>query len=187
VSSHFFGQSSFSKYAVVKARSVVKVGKDLPLASLAPLGCGIMTGAGGEFNIENSDLTILTNDFTAMLNVVKPHPESIVCIVGVGAVGLAALMALKLLPSPPKKIIVLDVVPERLDLAKKYGATDFINSQQVDNLKAALMSVSDEKGIDGTIDTTGRAEVVGSLLEATAKRGIVVQVGVGVVSAVLLL
>jgi Zn-dependent alcohol dehydrogenase len=41
--------SSFSKYAVVKARSVVIVGKDLPLDSLSPLGCGIMTGAGGEF------------------------------------------------------------------------------------------------------------------------------------------
>jgi aryl-alcohol dehydrogenase len=92
-------------------------------------------------------------------------------------------MALKLLPSPPTKIIAIDVVPERLELAKKYGATDFINSRQVNNLKAALMSVSDEKGIDGTIDTTGRAEVVGTLLEATAKRGIVVQVGVGVASA----
>jgi aryl-alcohol dehydrogenase len=120
-----------------------------------------------------------------MLNVVKPISDSIVCIVGVGAVGLAALMALKLLPSPPTKIIAVDVVPERLELAKKYGATDFINSRQVDNLKTALMSVSDEKGIDGTIDTTGRAEVVKTLLEATVKRGIVVQVGVGVASAFL--
>ena len=51
VSSHFFGQSSFSKYAVVKARSIVKVGQDLPLSDLAPLGCGIMTGAGGKFSI----------------------------------------------------------------------------------------------------------------------------------------
>ena len=48
VSSHFFGQSSFSRFAVVKSHSVVKVRKDLPLDSLAPLGCGIMTGAGGE-------------------------------------------------------------------------------------------------------------------------------------------
>jgi aryl-alcohol dehydrogenase len=120
-----------------------------------------------------------------MLNVVKPNSDSIVCIVGVGAVGLAALMALKLLPSPPTKIIAVDVVPERLELAKKYGATDFINSRQVDDLKTALMSVSDEKGVDGTVDTTGRPEVVGPLLEATAKRGIVVQVGVSVVSAFL--
>jgi len=48
VTSHFFGQSSMAKYAVVMAQSVVKVNKSLPLESLAPLGCGIMTGAGGK-------------------------------------------------------------------------------------------------------------------------------------------
>jgi aryl-alcohol dehydrogenase len=165
----------------VKARSIVRVGKDLPLDSLAPLGCGVMTGAGGEFNLKDSEATILIKNGVAMLNVIKPNSESIVCIVGVGAVGLAALMAVKLLPSSPKKIIAVDVVPERLELARKYGATNFINSRQVSDLKAALMSASDEKGIDGTIDTTGRPEVVGDCLEATAKRGIVVQVGVGVV------
>lgn len=122
-----------------------------------------------------------TDDFTAMLNVVNPNADSIVCVVGVGAVGLAALMALKLLPSPPKKIIAVDVVHERLELAKKYGASDFINSREVGDLKSALMDVSDGKGVDGTIDTTGRPEVVENLLEATAKKGIVVQVGVGAV------
>lgn len=121
------------------------------------------------------------DDSKAMLNVVKPNPDSIVCVVGVGAVGLAALMALKLLPSPPRKIIAVDVVPERLELAKKYGATDFVNSREVGDLKSALLDVAGGKGVDGTIDTTGRPEVVGTLLEATAKKGIVVQVGVGVV------
>ena len=120
-----------------------------------------------------------------MLNVVKPNPDSIVCVVGVGAVGLAALMALKLLPSPPNQVIAVDVVLERLEFARKYGATDFINSRGVGDLKAALMSVSEGKGIDGTIDITGRPDVVGTLLEATAKKGIVVQVGVGVVCALL--
>jgi aryl-alcohol dehydrogenase len=120
-----------------------------------------------------------------MLNVVKPSPDSIVCVVGVGAVGLAALMALKLLPSPPKKVIAVDVVPEGLEFARKYGATDFINSREVRDLKAALMGVSGGKGVDGTIDTTGRPDVVGILLEATAKKGIVVQVGVGVVCVLL--
>lgn len=66
----------------------------------------------------------VTNTSAAMLNVVNPTSDSIVCIVGVGAVGLAALMALKLLPSSPKQVIAVDVVLERLELAKKYGATD---------------------------------------------------------------
>jgi aryl-alcohol dehydrogenase len=49
ITSHFFGQSSFARYAIVMARSIVKVDKDLPLEKLAPLGCGIMTGAGGMY------------------------------------------------------------------------------------------------------------------------------------------
>jgi aryl-alcohol dehydrogenase len=112
-----------------------------------------------------------------MLNVVQPKSDSIVCIVGVGAVGLAALMAIKLAPSPPAKVLAVDVVPERLELAKKYGATDIIDSREVTDLKAALLAVS-----DGSIDATGRPEVIGNLLKATAKKGKVVTVGVGKVS-----
>lgn len=118
-----------------------------------------------------------------MMNVLKPKGEDIVCIVGVGAVGLAALMALRLSPSPPKKVIAMDVVPERLELAKKYGATDIINSREVKDLKTTLLEVTDGKGVDGTIDTTGRPEIVASLLKAAAKKGMVVQVGVGQVSS----
>jgi aryl-alcohol dehydrogenase len=117
-----------------------------------------------------------------MLNVVQPNSDSIVCIVGVGAVGLAALMAIRLAPSPPAKVIAVDVVPERLELAKKYGATDIIDSRKVTDLKAALLAVSDGRGIDGSIDATGRPDVIGSLLKATAKKGKVVTVGVGKVS-----
>ena len=47
ITSHFFGQSSFASRALVGGNCLVKVGKDLPLEMLAPLGCGIMTGAGG--------------------------------------------------------------------------------------------------------------------------------------------
>lgn len=48
ITSHFFGQSSFAKYAIATENSVVKVDKDLKLEILAPLGCGVITGAGGE-------------------------------------------------------------------------------------------------------------------------------------------
>jgi len=48
VTSHFFGQSSFAKVAVVNENCVVKVAKDVPLKLVAVLGCGIMTGAGGK-------------------------------------------------------------------------------------------------------------------------------------------
>jgi aryl-alcohol dehydrogenase len=90
--------------------------------------------------------------------------------------------AIKLAPLPPAKVIAVDVVPDRLELAKKYGATDIMDSREVTDLKAALLAVSDGRGIDGSIDTTGRPDVIGKLLKATAKKGKVVTVGVGKVS-----
>ena len=118
-----------------------------------------------------------------MLNVVSPSADSIVLVVGAGAVGLAALMALKLLPSPPRMVIAVDVVPSRLDLAKKYGATHVINSKPIPSLTTALRDLTNGSGIDGSIDTTGRPEVLRSLLEASAKKGVVVSVGVGKLDA----
>ncbi|KAI9051834.1 hypothetical protein LZ554_004096 [Drepanopeziza brunnea f. sp. 'monogermtubi'] len=165
INSHFFGQSSFSKFAIVVATCVVKVDPSLPLEDLAPLSCGFLTGAG------------------AMLNVVAPTADDVVCIVGAGAVGLAALMALKMCPTPPRKVIAVDIVPERLQLAKKYGATVLINSREVKDLKTALLDATDGEGVDGTIDTTGRAPLVGELLKATAKKGKVIQVGLGQLDA----
>src|SRR5690606_34454011 len=47
VHSHFFGQSSFATHAIVPERTAVKMDKDLPLEKLGPLGCGVVTGAGG--------------------------------------------------------------------------------------------------------------------------------------------
>lgn len=161
VTSHFFGQSSFSSHAVVTERSIIKVPSDAPLQLLAPLGCGIMTGAG------------------AMLNVLKPTSTSIVAVVGAGAVGLAAIMALKLNTEKPKMVIAVDLIQARLDMARKYGATHVINSAEVKDLKAALLELTDGEGVSGSIDCTGRADVVNTLMEATAKRGMVVSVGVG--------
>lgn len=117
-----------------------------------------------------------------MLNVVKPTAGSTVLVLGAGAVGLAALMAVKLAPSKPSKVIAVDIVPERLRLAKKYGATHVVNSKDHPDLKATLMAITEGKGVDGAIDTTGRPDIVAQLLESAAKKGVVVTVGVGSVS-----
>ena len=91
-------------------------------------------------------------------------------------------MALKLIPARPEEVIVVDIVPERLRLAEKYGATVTINSLEVKDLAAALSHATKGRGVDGSIDTTGRPDVVASLFKAAAKKGSVVQVGVGSVS-----
>ncbi|KND40185.1 NAD(P)-dependent alcohol dehydrogenase [Streptomyces acidiscabies] len=100
---HFFGQSSFAERALVDERSLVKVDPEVPLASIAPLGCGVQTGVG------------------AVWNVLKPEPGSTVVVLGAGAVGLSAVMAAAL--SPATEVVAVDRVSERLDLARELGAT----------------------------------------------------------------
>nr|WP_240948214.1 NAD(P)-dependent alcohol dehydrogenase [Planosporangium mesophilum] len=112
VHSHFFGQSSFSTYALTWADALVVVPDDAPLEILGPLACGISTGAG------------------AVMNTLRPGPGTSLVVYGVGAVGLAAVMAAGL--SPATRIIAVDRHPERLRLAEELGATDTVNAAEVD-------------------------------------------------------
>lgn len=121
----------------------------------------------------------LSNSIAAMLNVAQADKRDSVVVVGSGAVGLAALMSLKILPNPPKVIIAVDIVASRLEYAKSRGATHTINSRETPDLKAELMKITDGAGAEAAIDTTGRPDVVETLLKSTAKKGVVVTVGVG--------
>ena len=98
---HFFGQSSFATLAIASRRNVVKVRRDAPWEILGPLGCGLQTGAG------------------AVLNVFRPEAGQSLAVFGAGAVGLSALMAARHAVMEP--IIVIDVVPERLQIARDLG------------------------------------------------------------------
>ena len=105
---HFFGQSSFSTFAVANERNVVKVPKEAPLELLGPLGCGIQTGAG------------------AVMNALKIGHGASFAAFGAGAVGLSAVMAARAVGATT--IIAVDVVPPRLALAKEIGATHTVNA-----------------------------------------------------------
>src|SRR5699024_7993096 len=97
IGGHFFGQSSFAQLAIADERSVVRVETDLDFPLLAPLACGVQTGAG------------------AIWNALQPAAGSSVVVFGVGTVGLASILAAAL--SPATQIIAVDLVDERLDLA----------------------------------------------------------------------
>ena len=88
----------------------MKVDKDVDLALLGPLGCGIQTGSG------------------TVLNVLKPEFGTFIAIFGCGAVGISAIMAAKL--TGCKNIIAVDIHENRLALAKELGATHVINSKE---------------------------------------------------------
>ena len=133
VRGHFFGQSSFATHVLATERNLVKVSKDLPLEVLAPLGCGLQTGAG------------------AVLNSLQVPSGASVAIFGTGAVGMAALMAARIVGATP--IIGVDIIPMRLDLARELGATHTINSHE-DHIVPRTSAISGG-GVDYVFDTTG--------------------------------
>lgn len=153
---HFFGQSSFAERALVDERSLVKVDPDVPLASIAPLGCGVQTGVG------------------AVWNVLKPVTGSTVVVLGAGAVGLSAVMAAAL--TPATNIVAVDRVAERLSLAKELGATHTVNAAEAD-LAEALADITGGQGADGVVETTGNVGVLRQGVDALAARGTLVVVG----------
>lgn len=152
---HFFGQSSFSTYALATERNVVKVPKDVPLEILGPLGCGFQTGAG------------------AVLNSLKIKPESTVAIFGVGSVGLAAVMASKIVNA--KTVIAVDISDERLELAKELGATHTINIKN-SNVTEEVKKIS-EHGVDYVLEITGRPDMLKLGVSILAPLGTAAQIG----------
>jgi aryl-alcohol dehydrogenase len=153
---HFFGQSSFAERALVDERSLVKVDPDVPLESVAPLGCGVQTGVG------------------AVWNVLKPTTGSTIVVLGAGAVGLSAVMAAAL--TPATRIVAVDKIGERLSLAKELGATHTVNVGEAD-LGEALAETTGGQGADGIVETTGSVAVLRQGVDALAARGTLVVVG----------
>ncbi|MFA5111203.1 MAG: NAD(P)-dependent alcohol dehydrogenase [Desulfobaccales bacterium] len=133
VQGHFFGQSSFATHSLATARNLVKVPKDLPLELLAPLGCGLQTGA------------------STVLNSLQVPKGASLAIFGTGAVGLAAVIAARLVGADP--IIGVDLVPARLKLALELGATHVIDSSQEE--VAARIKAITGRGVDYVLEITG--------------------------------
>ncbi len=109
------------------------------------------------------------------MNVLKPQVGSSVAVFGVGGVGLAAIMAAKNF-TPATKIIAVDVVDSRLEMAKELGATHTLNSKGRDIVEL-IHSVTDGDGVDCAMDGTGNLAVVQAMIAATANNGIAATVG----------
>jgi aryl-alcohol dehydrogenase len=137
VRGHFFGQSSFATHSIATERNLVKVSDDLSLELLAPLGCGLQTGAG-----------------TVVNSLAVPKGASI-AVFGTGAVGLAAIMAARIVGATP--IIGVDIVPGRLVLARELGAGHTIDNRRED--VAAGITAITGRGVDYVVETTGSAEM----------------------------
>jgi aryl-alcohol dehydrogenase len=151
VRGHFFGQSSFATHCLATERNLVRVSKDLPLEVLAPLGCGLQTGAG------------------TVMNSLKVSKEASLAVFGTGAVGLAAVMAARLVDAHP--IIGVDRKPMRLQLALQLGATHTIDNRRQD--VAARIGDITGRGVDYVVETTASPEMHRLAVEVLNPHGVV--------------
>lgn len=152
----WFSQSSFAGYSIASEHNAVVVDKDLPLELLGPLGCGLQTGAG------------------SVLNVLRVKAGESIAIMGMGGVGLGALMAAKAEGCDP--IVAIDLSDERLEIAKGLGATHTFNPTKTKDLLWDIMGVT-APGLHHTFDTVGLGPVVRQCLEMLRTPGHCASVG----------
>src|SRR5258707_7698093 len=111
-----FNLSSFGEQMLVHENAMVKIDDDIPLDRAALVGCGVMTGVG------------------AVFNAAKVEPGATVAVIGCGGVGLSAVNGAAL--AGAERIIAIDRVQSKLDIARELGATDTINASNLDAVEA---------------------------------------------------
>jgi len=147
---HFFGQSSFSNYAVTRERNTIPVRKDAPLEILGVLGCGVQTGAG------------------AIMNSLHPPAGSTVAIFGAGPVGLSAVMGAVVCGC--SAIIAVDVLESRLAMARQLGATHTVRAGPSVSVAEEIRKIV-PGGVGYAFDNTGRVESNEQAIESLAAKG----------------
>lgn len=155
INGHFFGQSSFATHSIVTADALVKVPGNAPVELLGPLACGLATGAG------------------AVLNEARPGLGDSILVAGVGAVGLAAIMAAR--NTGVTTIIAADLHDSRLELAKEFGATHTVNSGS-GNLIDEVAQITGST-VDFAFDCTGVIPVIETLADTIGMLGTLVLIG----------
>jgi len=152
----FFCQSSFADFALANERNVVKVREDLPLEVLAPMGCGVMTGAG------------------AVMNSLQPRPGASIAVFGAGNVGLSAVLAAVVCGCTT--IIAVDVNADRLEVAKELGATHTVNAGEVDPVEAIRDMTGG--GADFSLECVGNPKVLRQAVDVLPRLGVCGLLGV---------
>ncbi|MDQ0848203.1 Zn-dependent alcohol dehydrogenase [Arthrobacter sp. B3I9] len=145
---HHLGVSGFATHAVVDRASAVPVGDDIPADIAAVLGCAVLTGGG------------------AVLNAARPGPEDSVMIVGLGGVGMAALITA--ISQGVSRIVAVDTLEEKLEHARRLGAHEAFTPQQVleDGIKARYV-----------IECAGNPRAFETAFAATAVGGTTITAG----------
>jgi S-(hydroxymethyl)glutathione dehydrogenase/alcohol dehydrogenase len=151
------GVGCFSEYNVVSEQSVLPIDPNIPFDMAAVAGCGVMTGVG------------------AVINKAKVKPGSTVAVMGVGGVGLNVIQGAVL--ANATKILAIDILDNKLELARLFGATHVINASKEDPLRK-VMEITKGIGVDYAFEVIGNAETTLTTYKLIRRGGYAVVVGV---------
>ena len=153
---HMARVASFAEYAVTLAEQLIPVPSDLPFPPAALIGCAVMTGVG------------------AVVNTAQVQAGSSVAIIGCGGVGLNVVQGARL--AGASRIIAIDLLDNKLEWAKRFGATDVVNAGREDAVQA-VKALTGGRGADYTFEVIGRGATIRQAVDAARPRGTVTIVG----------
>lgn len=151
---HHLGVSAFAEYATVSRRSLIKIDKTIPLDEAALFGCAVLTGVG------------------AVVNTAGVTAGSSVAVIGLGGVGLAALLGA--VAAGAERIIAVDLSPAKLGLARQLGATDDVEAQDG---AAERIREATGGGVDFALEMAGSVKALELAYKITRRGGTTVTAG----------
>ena len=153
---HGLKTAAFAEETVVHHSQIVKISKDLPWDVAALLACGVITGYG------------------AVSNTAQMPKGGTVAVVGCGGVGLNAIQAARI--GGAAQIIAVDLAEDRLEAARRFGATDTVNGGTEDPIRG-VRAASGKRGVDFCFVTVGSEEAINQSFRMCAPGGASVLVG----------
>ena len=152
---HHSGIAGFAEYSVMQMEALVKIEKDIPFEHAALFGCGVVTGVG------------------AVVNTAGVKAGESVAVVGLGGVGLSALLAAR--AAGAGKIVALDLNEEKLDVARDLGAHVALNAADPDCVRNVLGATSG--GVHVAVETAGSPRALQTAYDVTRRGGTTVAAG----------
>ncbi|MFG3204638.1 Zn-dependent alcohol dehydrogenase [Streptomyces sp. NPDC048192] len=149
--------AAFAEETVVPASCVLPLPQGVPLTDAALLGCAVLTGYG------------------AVHHSARVSEGETVAVFGVGGVGLATLQSARI--AGASRIVAVDVSPEKEQLARAAGATDYVLASE--NTPREIRALTGKQGVDVSIECVGRAVSIRAAWESTRRGGRTTVVGIG--------